>query len=51
MSDEDRLLITMFLLPIVWALLSIYVFRPVERLVNKHLPPKIAKFLTKTRGE
>lgn len=49
MNDATRLLISITLVPIVWVLLSIYVFRPLEKWVNKHFPPKTAEFLTKKR--
>lgn len=49
MNDSTRLLISVALVPIVWVLLSIYVFRPLEKRAHKHLSPKVAEFLTKKR--
>jgi hypothetical protein len=49
MNDTTRLLLTVALVPITWVILSLYVFRPAEKLAVKHLPPRIAAFLVKKR--
>jgi len=45
-----RLLVTVAMVPITWAALSIYAVEPLSELVCKYLPESVAAFLTKVRG-
>lgn len=51
MTENETRLIAIFLLPIIWALMQKFVFKPVGKLAHKHLPPKVAEALTKKRGQ
>lgn len=47
MSDTTRLMLTALLLPVVWVLIQHFLCRPLNKFVHAHLPPRLAKILTR----